>query len=459
MKKKTLKTVLLFLIFLLCIFAVVGCSKVTYKAPVTCKIILDDDVVVLTEEIQNQIVEFLNDGEWADDVTNCVFDYEFTVADRTVYYSSDCGIFSDNKSCKSSSLTDEDKIIMDELIGVIDAEYSGIAYSAPVTCKTISGDDVVLTEDAQNQIVNIFNKSYWEKALINCSYEYEFTSANITFYYNSDCGTVNDITNQRSRILSARDKNTVNEILGLNDTDDGFKYPVDDTNIRFLSYSLSETGYHIGTRSLSKCEPAYYLIYCLKNMPETGEIVEKISDEAVNEYCRDELPVAEGTFWIEIGSDIYRVSPDYSQICHVENHLGKGYVLEVSDEFIRKLKNARTYPYDCYSGTYSDGKLTLEHTSFNDSTVHIHIKNINSKRTSQNSTITLEIYSEVDQTVELSFQSWLGYDWIGGFYNEDVTLTAGKWETVNLLFVGNDSFYQIYLMAEHTRISISLEPK
>lgn len=104
--------------------------------------------------------------------------------------------------------------------------------------------------------------------------------------------------------------------------------------------------------------------------------------------------------WIESSGNIYRLTPDLSQICLVETHLDEGKVLEITDEFITNVNNAWHYaPYDYYKGTYNKGDSTVDLKSVfeSGSSLQLSIKKISveSKYDPQN-TITVELVSAVD---------------------------------------------------------------
>ena len=72
----------------------------------------------LTEDAQAEILSVLNRGEWTDDVTNCAHDYEFKVDNASIRYHSECGTFIDITAKRSMTLADEQRVLINELLGV-----------------------------------------------------------------------------------------------------------------------------------------------------------------------------------------------------------------------------------------------------------------------------------------------------------------------------------------------------
>ena len=96
---------------------------------------------------------------------------------------------------------------------------------------------------------------------------------------------------------------------------------------------LHRNYWSITPRYLGESALAGRIITALKALEETGEISPKISD--------DKFLVGSGvgpspaeleTLWLEIGNEIYRMTPDLSQICRVESHYGEGKVLTITED-------------------------------------------------------------------------------------------------------------------------------
>ncbi len=101
---------------------------------------------------------------------------------------------------------------------------SEIKYKAPMsnikyTYMNSETIELQLTEDEQKEILEILNGGKWINDLSNCGSEYEFTVGKATMRYHSECGTFNDITNDRSLTLSDEQKARVNQILQKNENE------------------------------------------------------------------------------------------------------------------------------------------------------------------------------------------------------------------------------------------------
>ena len=106
------------------------------------------------------------------------------------------------------------------------AAFSGCAnnkYKGPLSCISHIGADGVtalmdMTEDAHKTILSVLNKGKWENDVTNCGYDYEFTTKNETIRYHSECGTFIDITNGQAMVLTEKDKDIINDLLGASNT-------------------------------------------------------------------------------------------------------------------------------------------------------------------------------------------------------------------------------------------------
>lgn len=106
------------------------------------------------------------------------------------------------------------------------AAFSGCAnnkYKGPLSCISRIGADGVtalmdMTEDAHKTILSVLNKGKWENDVTNCGYDYEFTTKNETIRYHSECGTFIDVTNGQAMVLAEKDKDIINDLLGVSNT-------------------------------------------------------------------------------------------------------------------------------------------------------------------------------------------------------------------------------------------------
>ena len=111
------------ILLLTVLFSLTSCID-KYKGPMSSVSHIQTDgstsSTELTEENQQKILDILNDGEWVDDGTNCGYDYEFTVKNKKILYHSQCGTFSESDKGISLFLSEEDKIEVNKLFGVVE---------------------------------------------------------------------------------------------------------------------------------------------------------------------------------------------------------------------------------------------------------------------------------------------------------------------------------------------------
>lgn len=224
-------------------------------------------------------------------------------------------------------------------------------------------------------------------------------------------------------------------------------------------------GYGVSSKTVSTCDLAYSIIDAIDTLNKTGETVNKISDDTMDE-SNGYFPegIRPGTLWLEVGSKIYRLSPDLSEIALVETHFGKGYVLNMTDE-LRSLLNIAWYyyPRNTYVGTYDNEseKLDISHTYTADSTIEIKIKDlyVEKKIDAKNNSVTFEVTSSIDQTVEVYISSYQSDDNRGSDDAKTISLKANETKELTFEFYGWDSYpYMLDIAADNTRVTLTLTP-
>ncbi len=233
-----------------------------------------------------------------------------------------------------------------------------------------------------------------------------------------------------------------------------------ETSIKIMQYDWDGGG--VSSKTVSDNEVADALINALKNMEQTEETVEKLSDEDFD-FTGSMKSVERGTMWLEVGSKIYRLNSDRTQLCRVKTYLGNGYVMNMDEEFWNLL--SRTwyyYPYDFYSGTYypGTGELTLDHDYEAESAVGISIKSIYvEKKDEPQNMITIELLSTVDQSFRLDFYCQQSNDNIANEDRIDIDLTKGVPKTLEIPFGGwKDFSYWITICMDNTRVKVWIKP-
>lgn len=255
--------------------------------------------------------------------------------------------------------------------------------------------------------------------------------------------------------------------------------------IKMFRYTWSDflgDGYIHGKSLYDDCAAFYRIVNALENLEETGEVAEKILDDPAAEQkyfgepeymgtiswiqrsFREPLPIDNRIMWIEMSGNIYRLSPNLSQICIVETHFGEGRMLEMTDELKADLNAAWNYaPYNYYLGEYSYSSDTLEmdHVFEANSTVKVNVKDIYLENVfhSENNKITVELISTVDQEVKVHVESWQSEDNLGSNETKTVTLKKNKPTVVEFEFFGFYDFgYRLSIKADNTKVEMSIWP-
>lgn len=218
----------------------------------------------------------------------------------------------------------------------------------------------------------------------------------------------------------------------------------------------------VGVKEILPGELANSIIRMLKNARSTNKHFDKISDETVNEFS-GELPVNPGTMWIELGNDIYRVSPDMNVLCKVSGHLGEGTEIVMPSLLPDALHKAWDYyPYDYYYHVY-DYKTGIDNYS--------HVFEAETAIDVLHATIILKgendpvdhafilLNSRIDQTVDFKVECKRSEDVFGSGESKTVFLKAGKQTEVTLNFEGwDDGPYYIYITFENVCIEFKFTP-
>ena len=231
--------------------------------------------------------------------------------------------------------------------------------------------------------------------------------------------------------------------------------------IRMMKYNVFYCD--ISTKSIYAGELADAIIEGIEALEPTGETVEKISDEVVDQYSQD-LPVPYDTMWLEIGDKIYRIDPE-GKIYLVESHLGAGVALEtVSEELKVDINKAWFYyPGDYYLGTYYNetNEIELKNMYSTQNEIEVNVKDIAILSTCHHdevNKITVELISTVDGTFDIDWRSESSSDNIGSMGDTCVELKAGVPQTVELAFCGWDDFYWLYIYVSNVAIELKIIP-
>ena len=322
-----------------------------------------------------------------------------------------------------------------------------------------------LAEDERSYMLSVLSDMISDAllgALPSCGHDYEISTAIGSVKYHSKCGYL--FAPLSVIQLSGEAKERFDSILGVKersgDADGITEHPEYKTPVTLLLHNWD--GYGVSYKTISECSLSCSIIDLLNGMTETGETVDMISDETVNQGSTL-LPVDGGTKWLEVGSKIYRISPDFSKIYLVDSHLGGGSAMSMDEELRDMLVSAWYYhPYDYYIGAYDNNtrEINLDHVYDADTTVHVHISSINVKNEHDPSNkINIELLSTVDQTVTVSLDCQQSADNLAQGASQSVTLTAGKSKSVNLDFGGwKYHSYDIRISVDNTVVSLTIIP-
>ena len=142
---------------------------------------------------------------------------------------------------------------------------------AYIVGKDAEQSKIDLPSSDANTVISIFDSANWAPSAAKCLDEYEMWLGNEMFYYHSECGTVNDRTNDRSFCLTDTQREDINKILqSYPATNDNGVLQLPDnlpTNLAISSDINGEGGYLL----LGKIPEENIAIYC-DNSVETNQV-------------------------------------------------------------------------------------------------------------------------------------------------------------------------------------------
>ncbi len=238
------------------------------------------------------------------------------------------------------------------------------------------------------------------------------------------------------------------------------RYSGPETGFRMVKYTVYWDGGMTTCYDLESCDVGYAMLECLSSLTETGETAARIAEDMpIDEHTR-ELPVESGTMWLECGSvGLFRISPDRSQICRVDSHLGEGKVLQMTDTLKSLINQAWSYPTDCWSGTYENGTVTLCQNIKGESAMEsVWIEDLQIDEGGKDNKLTLILVANEDITTEVSVMAEASSDLLCGGDRKEVSFRKGKETRVELSFGGFQYGYSIHVTVDNTSIWISITP-
>lgn len=234
-----------------------------------------------------------------------------------------------------------------------------------------------------------------------------------------------------------------------------------ETGFRMLRYNWD--GYGIGQKEIRNCDLGYAIIDCLSDLKETGELLPKISDDAVNEFAGI-LPITSGTVWIECGDvGLFRLDPEMREICKVQTHLGEGRRLQMTETLQELLWQAWYYhPYDYWSGVYENGEGTVQPIYKAASAVEwvtLESISVENEIGSENNTLTLRIRANESKRVEACLESYQSDDNRGSYELKEIELVNGGDTVVTFTFTGfYPHSYRVSVVIDNTKIVLTINP-
>jgi hypothetical protein len=332
-------------------------------------------------------------------------------------------------------------------------------YQGRVTVENITKKEtedrgvwIVLTSPVQAEILAILNGGEWVDGTYDCGYHFALTVSETKLQYQPHMGVFHDVTHNKVLILTPEERETINQRLGAVAGKLGYE-----NIVKIIRYN--ENGFGVTEKTIFGCALANSIVETLSGMSENGIVYDWISDTIVDEDATV-LPIDEGTFWIEVGSKIYRLTPDMGEICLMESHLGMGYVLEMSKEEKAVLFSAWYYdPYNYYIGSYDLGKndLQVEHVFKAPSTVEFSVLQVQAAEDANGTgKIVLEVTPCISQTLDMTLTCKQSDGTTASGDQKTLTLTAGQPQTVELTFGGSSQDYQLTIAADHTRLTLKI---
>ena len=197
----------------------------------------------------------------------------------------------------------------------------------------------------------------------------------------------------------------------------------------------------------------------------TSEKVDRIANGSpeLNDLYWNEYDVPFYTFWIEVGSRVYRSTSNFETLALVDGLYGEGYCIELDDELKKDIKDAWYYhPLDYYFGEYfnSTDRLQIEHKYEAPSSVQVKVVSVDADEIGDyaKNSIVLEITSDRDQSFGIYLECSQGGDIFTNGDTEVITARAGVPQRVTLDFGAFDSRYYIYISIDNTYYQIMIHP-
>ena len=97
-----------------------GCSQKIYELPWDhfCYSAVDGSVIELEPAQKSFIIDLLNNGDWHNDIAKCPSDVKLATQKQSIGYCAEEGIFNDFTREKSLKISEENRVIVNEYLGL-----------------------------------------------------------------------------------------------------------------------------------------------------------------------------------------------------------------------------------------------------------------------------------------------------------------------------------------------------
>jgi len=115
-----MKKLIAFLLALIFVLSLVGCSQEIYKLPHDqfCYSADDSQTYELNKNAKQYIIDLLNNASWINDLSNCNSDFVFYTQAQEIRYHSECGTFNDYTNQKSMAVSEEQRTAINTMLGI-----------------------------------------------------------------------------------------------------------------------------------------------------------------------------------------------------------------------------------------------------------------------------------------------------------------------------------------------------
>lgn len=113
------KLIVLVSVFVI-VLGMVGCTNKAYDLPHDqfCYSADGSQTYELNNDDKQYIIDLLNNASWINDLSNCGSDFVFYTQEQEIRYHSVCGTFNDYTNHKCTTVSTEQKTIINTMLGI-----------------------------------------------------------------------------------------------------------------------------------------------------------------------------------------------------------------------------------------------------------------------------------------------------------------------------------------------------